>query len=129
MRSKDGATSVLHAGRTGLNPRLHGLGLAPTQTKTPARTPGRKQFPCKQCGAKLEFAAGTDKLECPYCAFENDIQKADVAAADILYIEGYLWDAQPSKAASRKAIEIAKEAGFSQLTKFAGRKVQEFIAI
>ena len=40
-----------------------------------------------------------------------DIQKADVAAADILYIEGYLWDAQPSKAASRKAIEIAKEAG------------------
>lgn len=28
-----------------------------------------------------------------------------------------------------KAIEIAKEAGFTQLTKFAGRKVQEFVAI
>jgi histidinol-phosphatase (PHP family) len=27
------------------------------------------------------------------------------------------------------AIEIAKEAGFSQLTKFSGRKVQEFVAI
>ena len=40
-----------------------------------------------------------------------DIDKADIAAADILYIEGYLWDAQTAKAASRKAIAIAKESG------------------
>ena len=40
-----------------------------------------------------------------------DIDKSDIAAADILYIEGYLWDAQTAKAASRKAIAIAKESG------------------
>ncbi|MGC9953896.1 MAG: adenosine kinase [Rhizomicrobium sp.] len=40
-----------------------------------------------------------------------DIKKTDVAAADVLYIEGYLWDAPSAKAASRKAIAIAKEMG------------------
>lgn len=38
-----------------------------------------------------------------------DIKKADIAAAAILYIEGYLWDAPSAKAASRKAIASAKE--------------------
>jgi len=40
-----------------------------------------------------------------------DIKKADIASAEILYIEGYLWDAETAKAASRKAIAIAKESG------------------
>lgn len=41
----------------------------------------------------------------------TDIKKADIAAAGVLYIEGYLWDSQSSKAASRKAIAAAKELG------------------
>jgi sugar/nucleoside kinase (ribokinase family) len=40
-----------------------------------------------------------------------DIKKTDIADADVLYIEGYLWDTQSAKAASRKAIAIAKETG------------------
>jgi sugar/nucleoside kinase (ribokinase family) len=40
-----------------------------------------------------------------------DIKAEDIAAADILYIEGYLWDALLAKAASRKAIAAAKESG------------------
>ncbi len=40
-----------------------------------------------------------------------DIKQADIAAAGMLYIEGYLWDSQFSKAASRKAIAAAKESG------------------
>ena len=40
-----------------------------------------------------------------------DIKKTDIAAADVLYIEGYLWDTQSAKAASRKAIAAAKESG------------------
>ena len=28
---------------------------------------GTRQFPCTQCGAKVEFAPGTDSLRCPYC--------------------------------------------------------------
>jgi sugar/nucleoside kinase (ribokinase family) len=41
----------------------------------------------------------------------DDIHEADIAAAEIVYIEGYLWDSELSKAASRKAIAIAKEVG------------------
>ena len=41
----------------------------------------------------------------------DDIHEADIAAAEILYIEGYLWDAEASKAASQKAIAIAKHVG------------------
>ena len=40
-----------------------------------------------------------------------DIDVREVAAAKILYIEGYLWDTDDSKDASRKAIRAAKEAG------------------
>ncbi len=40
-----------------------------------------------------------------------DIKPAEIAAADVLYIEGYLWDTDSAKAASRKAIAIAKETG------------------
>ena len=34
---------------------------------------GVRQFPCKQCGAKVEFAPGTQVLQCPYCGDETSI--------------------------------------------------------
>jgi DNA-directed RNA polymerase subunit RPC12/RpoP len=34
---------------------------------------GTRQFPCVQCGAKVEFAPGTDTLVCPYCKHETSI--------------------------------------------------------
>jgi DNA-directed RNA polymerase subunit RPC12/RpoP len=34
---------------------------------------GTRQFPCSQCGAKVEFAPGTDTLVCPYCKHETSI--------------------------------------------------------
>lgn len=40
-----------------------------------------------------------------------DIDVSEVAAAKILYIEGYLWDTDDAKDASRKAIRAAKNAG------------------
>ncbi|MFC4161100.1 hypothetical protein [Chitinimonas lacunae] len=43
-----------------------------------------KTYPCKACGAKLEFAPGQHALKCPYCGAENEIASADqseVAAA------------------------------------------------
>ena len=36
-------------------------------------TQGARQFPCTQCGAKVEFAPGTDELECPYCGHRTAI--------------------------------------------------------
>lgn len=38
---------------------------------------------------------------------EQDILESDVAGADILYVEGYLWDTAPMKAAVLKAMDIA----------------------
>jgi len=39
-------------------------------------TKSQHQFPCKDCGADLVFAPGTDCLKCPYCGAENCIPKA-----------------------------------------------------
>jgi predicted RNA-binding Zn-ribbon protein involved in translation (DUF1610 family) len=34
-------------------------------------TDGARQFPCEQCGAKVEFAPGLNALKCPYCGNET----------------------------------------------------------
>lgn len=36
----------------------------------------QRQFPCKSCGANLEFAPGQLSLKCPYCQAENEIAEA-----------------------------------------------------
>ena len=36
----------------------------------------QRQFPCKQCGATLQFAPGTLALKCPYCGTENEIPQS-----------------------------------------------------
>jgi sugar/nucleoside kinase (ribokinase family) len=41
----------------------------------------------------------------------DDVDENEVAAAKILYIEGYLWDTDAAKGASRKAMRAAKGAG------------------
>ena len=41
----------------------------------------------------------------------EDVDTREVAAAKILYIEGYLWDAEAAKQASRKAMQAAEDAG------------------
>jgi sugar/nucleoside kinase (ribokinase family) len=40
-----------------------------------------------------------------------DVDETEIAKAAILYIEGYLWDEEQAKQASRKAIAAAKRAG------------------
>lgn len=36
-------------------------------------TTQQRQFPCKQCGANLQYAPGTHSLQCPYCGTANEI--------------------------------------------------------
>jgi DNA-directed RNA polymerase subunit RPC12/RpoP len=38
-----------------------------------------KTYPCTQCGAKLEFAAGQHALVCPYCGNKNAIETDQVS--------------------------------------------------
>jgi len=55
----------------------------------PAPGVGPRFYPCGQCGAKLEFAPGTDSLICPYCKHENIItHDADAAVAELDFATG-----------------------------------------
>ncbi len=63
-----------------------------------AVTPDGQRSMNTYLGAAREFSA-------------TDVKDAEIAAAEILYIEGYLWDAPSAKAASLKAIEIANARG------------------
>ncbi len=64
---------------------------------TQATTPSQDlRFPCKQCGAKLEFAPGTDSLTCPYCGTLNKIENAGtVEEQDLVGAFDRLEKAQP----------------------------------
>jgi predicted RNA-binding Zn-ribbon protein involved in translation (DUF1610 family) len=42
----------------------------PTVTKAP---PTGRKFPCKQCGAKLDFDPSAQSLKCPYCGHLEEI--------------------------------------------------------
>src|SRR5687768_7100021 len=44
--------------------------------KPKAPPPGRK-FPCRQCGARLDFDPAARGLKCPYCGFVERIPEAD----------------------------------------------------
>jgi hypothetical protein len=42
-------------------------------TESQTQTGTHQEFPCQQCGAKLEFAPGTTGLTCPYCGHSQAI--------------------------------------------------------
>lgn len=50
-------------------------------------TDGTRQFPCDRCGAKVEFAPGTDSLECPYCGTRTHIPGATEGIREHDYLE------------------------------------------
>jgi DNA-directed RNA polymerase subunit RPC12/RpoP len=52
----------------------------------PAATTAQRQFPCKQCGANLQFDPGTDCLKCPYCGATNEIPKSPDSIQELDYL-------------------------------------------
>jgi DNA-directed RNA polymerase subunit RPC12/RpoP len=46
---------------------------------------GTQQFPCAQCGAKLEVAPGTTALQCVYCGAENTIAATQQGVVELDY--------------------------------------------
>lgn len=71
---------------------------APTATSMILVTPDAQRTMNTHLGACTEIS-------------EQDVVEADVAAADILYVEGYLWDTAPMKAAVTKAMDLAIKHG------------------
>ena len=57
----------------------------PTVSKAP---PTGRKFPCANCGARLDFDPKVRGLKCPYCGFEEKIEKgADTAVHELDYLE------------------------------------------
>jgi sugar/nucleoside kinase (ribokinase family) len=63
-----------------------------------AVTPDEQRSMSTYLGAAREFSIA-------------DLNEAEIAASEVLYIEGYMWDAPSAKAACIKAMEIAHRAG------------------
>jgi DNA-directed RNA polymerase subunit RPC12/RpoP len=43
----------------------------------PSQTDQPKSFPCKKCGARMQFQPGLDSIQCPYCGHANPIPKSE----------------------------------------------------
>lgn len=49
--------------------------------------PVQRMFPCRHCGAKLEYRPGTETLRCPYCSGENAIPRSADDIHELDYLE------------------------------------------
>jgi len=49
-----------------------------------------QRFPCKNCGAELEFKPGADALTCPYCGHETPVEQAEEATVEELDFHEHL---------------------------------------
>jgi DNA-directed RNA polymerase subunit RPC12/RpoP len=56
----------------------------PTVSKAP---PSGRKFPCANCGARLDFDPKVRGLKCPYCGFEEKIEKGDDEVRERDYLE------------------------------------------
>jgi predicted RNA-binding Zn-ribbon protein involved in translation (DUF1610 family) len=59
-----------------------------------------RRFPCKQCGASLEFSPGSDEIVCPFCTTRNEIGGSSEGVQELDYNE-YL-----TKLADQRPIDI-----------------------
>jgi DNA-directed RNA polymerase subunit RPC12/RpoP len=48
----------------------------PATPQASKATPGGRKFPCKKCGARLDFDPSLRALHCPYCGFVEKIEPA-----------------------------------------------------
>lgn len=83
------------------------------QTAQPAAK--ARQFPCAQCGAKLEFAPGTEVLKCPYCTHENPIPRSTLIVEEQDYL-GALGELR-SKAIEHQPLTVKCSRCAAEVTK------------
>lgn len=69
--------------------------------QAPTSSQSQQRFPCKQCGAKLEFTPGQDALTCPYCGTQNEIKASrEVMEEDLHEYLAKLEQAKPHEVVS-----------------------------
>lgn len=77
--------------------------------------PTQQMFPCRQCGAKLEYQPGTSVQVCPYCGAENAIAESAEPIDELSYVSA-LEDAT-SHAETVDVITVKCEACGAESTK------------
>jgi DNA-directed RNA polymerase subunit RPC12/RpoP len=50
---------------------------APPASDTQTAPAGPKEFPCRQCGAKVQYDPSAAALKCPYCGHENPVPRSE----------------------------------------------------
>jgi len=68
-------------------------------------TEGIRQFPCAQCGAKVEFAPGTDSLVCPYCGHRTEIPSSKDGIEERDFVDGIADLTQQARAAQTEEVQ------------------------
>jgi Zn finger protein HypA/HybF involved in hydrogenase expression len=71
---------------------------APAAGGVPAGPMSPLQYPCANCGARVEYAPGTTTLKCPYCGFTQAIAATDAVVTEHDYAG---WAALPVKPRAR----------------------------
>lgn len=85
---------------------LKGMGVA---YKTPRAADGAPTASCLIAVAGDGQRSMNTHLGAARSLSPEDIKEDDIAAADIVYVEGYLWDAESARAAAQKAMTLAKK--------------------
>jgi len=70
-------------------------------------TEGVRQFPCTQCGAKVEFAPGTDSLVCPYCGNRTEIPKSTDGIVERDFMQGVAELGQDAETEEVQSVQCA----------------------
>jgi len=71
----------------------------------PAQAIESKRFPCKQCGAQLQFEPGKDALKCPFCGFVNPIPTSAEAIEELDFTQYLQIAAQEMEPEPQQAVK------------------------
>ncbi|NUM52535.1 MAG: hypothetical protein HUU46_02720 [Candidatus Hydrogenedentes bacterium] len=75
----------------------------------------QQMFPCRQCGAKLEYQPGTSAQVCPYCGAENAIAHSAEPIEELNYVAAL--DAAANSAETIDVITVKCDACGAESTK------------
>jgi predicted RNA-binding Zn-ribbon protein involved in translation (DUF1610 family) len=66
---------------------------------------GVKPFPCRSCGARLEFSPGASALKCPYCGQENKLERPVEQVQELDFYEYFARAAEQGESEEKQTVK------------------------
>ncbi|TCO65490.1 hypothetical protein [Actinocrispum wychmicini] len=88
-----------------------------TDTPAPAAS---HTYPCGGCGARVQFAPGTNAMRCPYCGFQQEITTGDRQVREIAFAELTRLPRKPVGAIGAYTLKCQRCAAQTQTNDIAG---------